>query len=289
MFKKSIYLLSICTALFSPYSSAKLDYDNTFNIIISEKVKNDYLLFLNGRDPLNINDFSGLYSGRDVVETILVQQALFFGGNRQSYNLITSDSSLQTIERLYDGSALISGTSVWQSKFVEQDNIYFSLPVINNGQFESAIYTHPENAAMLAVDDIQKLRQRRAISNKNWNINWYTLQSLNVAKVWHAEEFPSMVAMVNNHQADFLIAPFQSTEDLSLVLNNIRLVPVPNVKVALRGSRHFAISKNSKQSKVILQQLNRGLYLLKSQGIIKQAYEQSGFFNTEVKDWKRLN
>ena len=289
MFKKSAYLLCICTVFFSHFCLAKFEHDNTFNIIVTDDVNNDYLLFLNGRDPLAIKDFSGLHSRRDVVEIILVQQALHFGGNRHNYNLISNNSSRETIQSLYEGSVLLTGTSVWQSMFVEQDNIYFSVPVINNGQFESGLYTHPENKSMLAVNSMQQLQQQGAISNKHWSIDWYTLQSLAIPKIWHAERWSSMVEMVNSQQADFLLAPFQATEDLSLLVNDIKLVPVPNVKIALHGTRHFAISKKSEHSKQILQQLNRGLYILKTQGIIKKAYKQSGFFNNKVRDWKRLN
>jgi hypothetical protein len=289
MFKNSAYLLCICTFFYSYSCLASIEKDNTFNIIVSADVKNDYLLFLKGRDPLTITEFSGGHSRRDVVEIILVEQALHFGGNRHNYNLISSNSSRETIQRLYEGSVLLTGSSVWQSMFIEQDNIYFSVPVINNGQFESGLYTHPDNKSMLAVKNLKQLQQQGAISNKSWSIDWYTLQSLAISKIWHAERWSSMVEMVNSQQADFLLAPFQPTEDLSIQVNGIKLVPVPNVKIALSGTRHFAISKKAKNSKQILQQLNRGLYILKTQGIIKRAYKQSGFFNNKVKDWKRLN
>jgi hypothetical protein len=289
MFKNSAYLLCICTFFYSYSCLASIEQDNTFNIIVSADVKNDYLLFLKGRDPLTITEFSGGHSRRDVVEIILVEQALHFGGNRHNYNLISSNSSRETIQRLYEGSVLLTGSSVWQSMFIEQDNIYFSVPVINNGQFESGLYTHPDNKSMLAVKNLKQLQQQGAISNKSWSIDWYTLQSLAISKIWHAERWSSMVEMVNSQQADFLLAPFQPTDDLSIQVNGIKLVPVPNVKIALSGTRHFAISKKAKNSKQILQQLNRGLYILKTQGIIKRAYKQSGFFNNKVKDWKRLN
>ncbi len=40
----------------------------------------DYSRFLNRRDPLSISDFSGPHSRRDVVEVVLLHQALALGG-----------------------------------------------------------------------------------------------------------------------------------------------------------------------------------------------------------------
>ena len=49
-------------------------------IVIPGDVKRDYELFVSGRDPLEIKDYSGLGSRRDVVEVVLIQQALALGG-----------------------------------------------------------------------------------------------------------------------------------------------------------------------------------------------------------------
>ena len=64
---------------------------------------------------------------------------------------------------------------------------------------------------------------------------------------------------------------------------------MPNIKVALYGTRHFAVSKKAKDSKLILQQLNDGIMQLLANGIIEKAYRQAGFFNEQVENWQRLN
>ena len=245
--------------------------------------------FLDGRDPLSISDFSAPNSSRDVVEIILLQQALHLGGNKKPYRIIESKSSYVTIERLHKGSALLTGTSVWKSMFVVQDDLDFSSPVINDGQFEVGIYTQQTNEKMLTVENLQQLQARSAVSNRIWTVDWLTLQALKINKVWHTDKWLSMVRMVNNKHADFLLSPFQSNADLSLNIDGIKLVTVPNIKVALYGTRHFAVSKKAKGSKLILQQLNDGIMQLQANGIIEKAYRQAGFFNEQVENWQRLN
>jgi hypothetical protein len=46
-------------------------------------IKNDYLLFLAGRNAIDINFYGGPHARRDVAELILLQQALHLGGFNQ--------------------------------------------------------------------------------------------------------------------------------------------------------------------------------------------------------------
>ncbi|WP_028865770.1 hypothetical protein [Psychromonas aquimarina] len=290
MLQRFLYILQIFLLLFTvPFSSAEYSLYESFKVVVSRDVRDDYFRFIAGRDPLSVTDFSGAFSRRDVVELVLLQQALHLGGNKYPYQLISVDSDHTTIDYLNKGAVLLTGTSVWQSMFTMQNEIYFSIPIIKNGQFEAGLYTRPDNAEMLKVKNKQQLRAFSAVSNRIWTADWLTLQSLKISNVKHTDKWASMVDMVHSGHIDFLLAPFQSTEDLSLTYNGIKLIPVPNLKVALHGTRHFAIFKKSKHSKRILQQLNSGLTQLQARGIIDKAYRESGFFNDQVKNWKRLN
>lgn len=115
------------------------------------------------------------------------------------------------------------------------------------------------------------------------------MEDLKLKKLINTTKWKFIVRMVDAKRGDFLLAPFQSTKDLSFVTEGVKLVPIQNLKVGLNGSRHFGISKNYKNSKEIFEALNKGIKILRKEGIIKKAYEQSGFFNENVKHWKKLN
>jgi hypothetical protein len=98
-----------------------------------------------------------------------------------------------------------------------------------------------------------------------------------------------MPRIVKANRADFTLAPFQETKDLSLKSESIKLMPIKNVKVALRGSRHYLVSKRYNESKNLFKALQKGITILKEKGIFKKAYREFGFINEKTKNWKVIN
>jgi len=49
-------------------------------VVVEEKVLKDYQAFVNDRDPLTIDDFTGPKARRSTVEIVLLQQAFMLGG-----------------------------------------------------------------------------------------------------------------------------------------------------------------------------------------------------------------
>lgn len=95
--------------------------------------------------------------------------------------------------------------------------------------------------------------------------------------------------MVDKGRGDFTLAPFQQTADLSLESNGVKLIPIPNLKIALAGNRSYVVSKNGIMGQEILPILNKGIRELQKKKIFEKAYRESGFFNPRVKKWKRVN
>lgn len=74
----------------------------------------------------------------------------------------------------------------------------------------------------------------------------------------------------------------------SRVVNGVRLVPVPNIKVGLRGACSFLISKQFPESKKIYEALQIGLKDLRAKKQIKVRFVETGFYNPMAKDWHKL-
>ena len=87
-----------------------------------------------------------------------------------------------------------------------------------------------------------------------------------------------MVRMVNIQWIDFILMPFNSTPDQSFTMDKVHLVPVKNIGVVLKDSRHFVISKAHPKGQEAYLAINKGLKILRKQGAIVKAYQQAGFF-----------
>jgi len=258
-------------------------------ILIPSDVLADYKYFLNGRDALSISNFTGEGSRRDVVEVILMQQAFSLSGINSPIRFIQHDSYQRILTELHLGRAHMTATSIWLTDLEDiQDQVYSTHPIINNGEFEAGFYSRPNNLRALSAKNLTDIRSLSIVSSKGWKVDWKTLTRLEMNKLEHNVAWLSMVRMVNAGRVDILLAPFQPTEDLSLTVEGIRLIPIPKLKLGLEGSRHFVISKNYPHAKQLTSDFNRGLNQLIAQGIVKKAYHESGFINAKVKHWKKL-
>lgn len=260
-------------------------------IVTQPDVYSDYLLFLDKRDPLTIKNYSGSYARRDVLELVMVLQALKKGELKDfKYKIITSPTDRRDIAFLEKGDADIRGTSIWDNEIDSFANtLYKSVPVIKNGQFEAGFYTVLKNQKALNSKSFDDIKNLTVVSSKLWTVDWKTLTNLNIHNLVDVAKWESMVNLVKNNRADILLAPFQPTSDMSFEAEGAIFYPIKNIKISLDGSRHFAVSKVSKNGKQIFEALNKGLILMEKEGLINKIYIDSGFFNPSVKNWKKVN
>ncbi|WP_111976794.1 hypothetical protein [Algibacillus agarilyticus] len=98
-----------------------------------------------------------------------------------------------------------------------------------------------------------------------------------------------MIDTITKGQADFVLAPFSNAADLVIRVNDLRLVPIPSVRVMINESGHVLVNKMHPEGVAIYQALNKGLVILKQQDKINKVLTQSGFYNPELADWSILN
>ncbi|WP_051304816.1 hypothetical protein [Chitinilyticum litopenaei] len=263
-------------------------------ILTQQDVYSDYLKFLKGRDPLSLTRFDGEHSRRDVVELVLVQQALKLGGNTRAIKLVTvnatSDSYNRYLKEISTGNAALGGNSVWEVDLKPlADKVYISEPAIRQGEFHAGLYTIPGNSRALAASDRAAVQKLTAVVADSWKPDIATLESIPIKNLLKTHSWDSMIGMVSKQRADVVLAPFQPTPDLSFEAGSQKFVPVPNVKVGLQGSRHFFVSRSYSGSATLAKALNSGLDILRNNGTIERAYRESGFFNARTAGWKLIN
>lgn len=269
----SLMLLSI--ALYCNNAFAKSD---SILIYIRDDVYIDYQQFVGETDISHVNNFSGKRIRRDVVDMIIAQQALILGGFEHDFSYATGKVNFRNTKMLQTGELLLSFDTYWLADaHALNKDVYISEAVIRNGEYIAGIYTSITNHKTLAIKTIEDLKELTAVSTPQWRTDWKTIESLPLKKIVREDSWLSMARMVNLQWIDFLLMPFNSTPDQSFTMDRIHLVPVKNIGVLLKDSRHFVISKNHPRGEEAFIAMNKGLKVLRKKGAIKKAYLEAGF------------
>lgn len=242
------------------------------------------------RDILDVKDYSSPNAQRDAVEFILIQQALALGGSNIQFSFLLGNYDARNIKLLLDGSLLINFDSMWLSQIQQySDELYISEPIINKGEYWAGLYTAVDNKKALATKNLSDLQNLSVISNRNWFVDWKTLNQIKPKALIHDEEWISMAKLVSLQWVDVMLAPFTIKQPFSYQATDYKIIAVENVKVALNDSRHFAVSKKHPLGKETFIALQKGLKILRQEKAITKAYQDSGFQNPHVRNWHIIN
>ncbi|RYY77005.1 MAG: hypothetical protein EOO52_05810 [Gammaproteobacteria bacterium] len=249
----------------------------------------DYHRFLRGRDPLNVNFFGGPSARRDVVEMVLLMQALNLGGFKRPIEIHVEPSYLRILRGVADGQFISSGALMWKADIDMLEAAYFvSRPVVKEGEFRVGIYTGAKNRNRLNAMPHSKLKNLNVVTSAQWQSDVQTLKRLGFKNITYSPNWVNMVRMIGAERAEITLAPFQTTPDMSITVDDVTLYPIKDVTVAISGSRHWPISRKHPQGKDFYTALERGLNQLEVKGIIQQAYRECGFFHPDVAQWTLL-
>lgn len=264
--------------------------EQTIVAAVDEDIIADYQLFVGERDPLQINYYGGPGARRDVIEIVLLQQALDLGGFKEKVTLRPENSYLRILKLVADGHVALSGALMWREDIKPYaSHLFKTKAVVKEGEFIAGLYTRADNQRALQANTLEKVSHLSAASNSHWNADVKTLAELGIRKIQFSTYWVQIVRMVVAKRADVTLAPFQVNPDMKVMVDGLELVPIPGIKVALPGSRHWPISKTHPRGEEIFTALARGIEELEKRNIIQRAYEECGFFHPEVKDWKLLN
>jgi len=164
---------------------------------------------------------------------------------------------------------------------IDLDNIkihvLISAPLIRDAEFDAYFYTLPSNKLLLLANILSDIKHLTAVSGPGWKVDWNTLSTLSLSRLNRNVTWLSMVRMVNAKRVDFLLAPFESSDDLSLMVEGLIFTSILGIRIGLKGNRHFAISRHRPNSKKIHDGLNKDIGILRENGTRQKAYQQSGF------------
>ena len=245
---------------------------------IRDDVLANYQKFLNGRDVHSITEFKSQFVRRDVVDMVLVQQALKMGGFEPNFQYAAGRVNFRNTRLLKQGKLLLSLDSYWLSDAITmQDHVYISQPVIRKGEYHAGIFASPKHPSIFNVTTLNDLKQFSGVSTPRWRTDWQTLQALPLKELIREDEWVSQANMVSSMLVDFIMMPFNSNGKDTYRLGKINLKHVPNMALLLNDSRHFVISKAHPLGEQAYRAINIGLTALRKGNRIQQAYRQAGF------------
>jgi hypothetical protein len=256
-------------------------------IVTTPDVLDDYRRLYAHADPLAV-DYEVPGQRRDVVELLLVQQALRQGGIAEAPQFITAPTYRRMLALVADGHADLTGNTVWDFDVrADTTRLRASSQLIADGNFLANFY---RASGQTAIGD--RIRRGewtalRAVSSRHWEPDWQALSSLGLAEVADVPDWPAMVRMVAAGRADFLLAPALPPGQPILLVGNVQLEPVAGVCLAFNGARTLAIGRHSPPE--LYAALERGLAELRGHGRIARAYDRAGFLTDAQRRCRRLN
>ena len=134
---------------------------------------------IQGRPIDSITSFRHETVQRDVVEFILIQQALLLGGLELEFEFKLGNYDARNILLLEKGLLLMSFDSVWLSQAkAMSDAVYISEPVIHKGQYMAGLFTKKGNSIANNVAQQLHLHDISIVSSHDWRVDWETLNML---------------------------------------------------------------------------------------------------------------
>ena len=286
MAKLGLWLLFLFSA--SCWANNQLVVD----IISSENFSQRYQQFLNGKNVLDVDSFHPSTKGShiEIVEMVLLQQALFLGGETREVVFRPKPAvNILEFSDLLSGDSLILARSVWHENIVDlRGSVYISDPVVEFGDYEAGLYVSDNNVAAQQTP-FSQLKQLSVVSNPRWQVDWRALLNTDLNLVSFIGPWETMLAMVENELVDAMLVNFSVSDELTLNYGDKTYVPIDGIKVVLPDSRHFVVSKSHPEGAAVFAALNRGLTILRQRGTLKKALVQSGFINPKVANWQVAN
>lgn len=254
-----------------------------------EKQKLD--AFVGARDVRQIRDFSSPeLDSVGPVEHVIFRKALLLGGLDARFEDAIVPNSVRAREETALCEVTGGGTAHWHPYYPRlADAAYESSPVIAQGVYEKGLYTTRDKALSLNIRSIDDLRRLTAVTSTSWVIDWATLQALPLMALYSGANRTAQFRMVAGGRADFTLQDFSAAPDMAIEDQGIRLYPVPGVKIALRGSRHYFICRKAPEAAKIFGALQKGLQIMRQSGEIDHILTESGFVSKGARGWLLLN
>ncbi|HEX2855427.1 MAG TPA: hypothetical protein VHO24_19485 [Opitutaceae bacterium] len=234
-----------------------------------------------------ITNFKNANAMRPVVDLVLELQALKAGGLDFDFELVRTLTYDLAKKQLAEGRVELTAETIWETE-IDSSLMLKTDAVIRHGEFVKGVYVLPGNQKLLGISSLGELQANTGGVVATWGLDVKTMEEMKLKALTKSPTPEVIFTNIQKQQVDFVLWEFSNNADMSVVLAGVKLVPVPNSKVAIMGSRAWVVSKASPNADAVYKALAAGTKILRDNGTIERAYKESGFHNPRVADWKRL-
>ena len=279
------YLAAVVSALFF----LPLTNVNAITVSVQQGLVDRYLLVLKdtGQSADNFTQFDHPRMTKGLASLLIIKKALVAGGIKDGFEFVINPNTRRGIELVKNGQALLSPLTMLKGEF--SDTLLFSSVIIESGDFIKGIYGLASNEALMNISTLAELQELSAVTNSAWEQDIEVLKSLSLQSIHLTPNYDALFKVIYYRNVDFTLLDFSKKIDRPQTYQDIELVPVPNVAIELSQPRHFVVSKKHKDGIKVLKALNKGLLVLREQGLIKKYYQQAKVLRDDLSGWQVLN
>jgi hypothetical protein len=276
--------------LFFVLSFSNVHSENLLPMSVLSRDITNYQNFLieQNKSVLEIDSLESQYSNRNIACIVIIMQALHKGGYPAKLSIIKAPNYARELSMVKNGHSVIMHQDTWNTAF-DNNSVYKSSEIIPRGKFVKGFYVKESDKKMYGVRNLEDLKPFTSVSNSRWEVDWATLEKIGLRNLYTTAKKEYMIKMVLFRDIDFTLQEFTSSKDLSYETENGKLIPVPGIKIALEGSRHFMVSKKHPNGNEVFQALEKGIKILRSEGTIDRYLTEAGFYREQVAEWKTIN
>lgn len=226
-------------------------------------------------------------NSRVLADMVIIMQALKLGGLSPKLTPVLVPNYTREMQLVKSGAALIMHQDAWAEDF--DSTVYQSLAIIPHGKFVKGLYVKESSVEKIRIDKLEDFRNLTAVSSKLWEVDWRTLSQLNLKRLHSVNDKMRMLDVVMLREVDFTPQDFSPADDMAYTIPQGRFLPVPGIKLALDGSRHFMVSKTHPDGARVFEALEKGLRIMHAKGMISRYLTETRFYRAETEKWKTIN
>ena len=224
---------------------------------------------------------------------MIMKNALVLGGIIPQITFLETPNIKREEDNVIKGHAVIS-THLFNESAINdpggRSQVFISDPVLENGDYEKGIFCLPYNHRVLNARTLNELKDAGIpLIGIHWHNDNATLKNMGIEQIAKGPTTESLFRMIKAGRADWVPLGFHNSKDLSVSRAGITLVPVKGIKISLNESRHYIVSKNHPDGTKIFLALQKGIKIMRKQGMIKKLLIHGGFHCPSTQNWKVLN
>ncbi len=245
------------------------------------------------KTPLSPGNIPKEINTRCVAGIVIIKNALKLGGLDAEIKFLQVPNARRESDEVAKSNAVI-GSHLLNARTLDipgyKARMFLTTAVAQTGEFQKGIYCLPDNNKILSVTNLKELKKAgKALIGLHWDNDYRVLTDMGITGIERGPTVESMFKMLKAGRADWIPLGFQNPPDMSINHKGVRLVPVPGIKIAMVESRHFVLSRRHPQGQMVYDAMEKGMKVMREQGLMKQILSQTGVTCPAVKDWKIIN